>query len=172
MHDSTGLRPTSDRVRETLFNWLQHELVGRACLDLYAGTGALGFEAASRGAERVVMIERDPRLAASLRETARRIGAGQADIRCAAAEQIVPTLADAGFDILFLDPPFADGLPGALWPELARVSRSRSWLYLEQGGDACEPPETWQLHREGRTKEVRYALYRRKPTADQSTADD
>jgi len=88
-----GLRPTSDRARETLFNWLQQELAGRRVLDLFAGSGALGFEAASRGAAEVVLVERDAQLAASLRDSAQRLRAGQVQVDCADALAYSP----AGF---------------------------------------------------------------------------
>src|SRR3954463_15725484 len=83
--DAPGLRPTPDRVRETLFNWLGHDLSGWRCLDAFAGSGALGFEAASRGADEVVLLERDRRLAKGLADTAQRLAAGNVKVECADA---------------------------------------------------------------------------------------
>ncbi|GIX35673.1 MAG: ribosomal RNA small subunit methyltransferase D [Lysobacteraceae bacterium] len=160
--DLPGLRPTSDRVRETLFNWLQHDLPEARVLDLFAGSGALGFEAASRGASRVLMVERAPELAAALRASAERLQARSVEVRC--ADALDPATLGAGecFDGAFIDPPFAAGL----WqPAIARILphlAPRAWLYLESAR-GVEPvlPAEWSLHREGRTREVRHALYRR-----------
>jgi len=103
------LRPTPDRVRETLFNWLGQRLDGLACLDLFAGSGALGFEALSRGARRVVMVERDRTVAAALRESARDLGATGAEIHESDALAWLARSRET-FDVVFLDPPFASDL--------------------------------------------------------------
>lgn len=160
--DRDGLRPTADRVRETLFNWLQPVLLGARVLDLFAGTGALGLEAVSRGAREAVLVERDPALAAGLQAlTARLPGGERVRVVCADALDWLRSAPD-GFDLAFVDPPFA----GALWrpalealiPHLA----AQAWLYVESPPDAdAAPGAEWRLHREGRTREVRYALYRR-----------
>ncbi len=163
-----GLRPTSDRVRETLFNWLQPSVAGAAVLDLFAGTGALGLEAASRGAQRVVLVERDPALAASLRASVARMagadaGAGAAvEVACEDALRWLARVPDARYDIVFMDPPFAAGLwqpaLAALTPWLA----DDALLYLEAPrAEAPVVPDGCVLHREGSTRDVRYALYRR-----------
>jgi 16S rRNA (guanine966-N2)-methyltransferase len=181
-----GLRPTSDRVRETLFNWLQPILPGARVLDLFAGSGALGVEALSRGAHAATFIERDRDLAASLRETLARLRRGDPDGQICEAEVVQadtlrwlaqpPTDARQRYDIVFLDPPFAGMLaPGAqspgLWrPVLAALGpwlSDHAWLYLEAprdlGADTGigELDSAWGLHREGTTRDVRYALYRR-----------
>lgn len=161
--DSAGLRPSSDRVRETLFNWLMPALPGARVVDLFAGSGALGFEAVSRGAASAVLVEREAKVAANLR-------AGVEKLRAADSVQVVqndalawlPQQADAGFDIAFVDPPFALDLwqPAldALLPKLA----PGAWLYLESAPEfAPRLPADWALHRDGRTRETRYALYRR-----------
>jgi 16S rRNA (guanine966-N2)-methyltransferase len=112
-----GLRPTPDRVRETLFNWLGQDLSGLTCLDAFAGSGALGFEAASRGARRVVMWERDAKALAALRRNAQDLGA--VGVEVAAADALVQlAMPGEAFDVIFLDPPFAadwmqQALPGA-----------------------------------------------------------
>ena len=105
--DGTAVRPTPDRVRETLFNWLRDALVGARCLDLYAGTGALGFEALSRGAAETWFVERDPALVAALTAHAEKLGAKPRVIRQEAASLLrgAPT---APFDVVFLDPPYAE----------------------------------------------------------------
>jgi 16S rRNA (guanine966-N2)-methyltransferase len=161
--DAEGLRPTADRVRETLFNWLQPALPGARVLDLFAGSGALGLEALSRGAREAVLLERDPRLAASLRETIARLGAGgeahvvQAD----ALSWLRAPAAGAQFDIAFVDPPFAAGLWPAVMDVLPAVLAADAWLYLE--GPAQAPPpagDAWTPHRAGTTRDAHYALYR------------
>ena len=164
--DVMGLRPTSDRVRETLFNWLQPVLAGATVLDLFAGTGALGFEAASRGAGKVVLVERDPMLAASLRANAARLmGADTAvaiEIACEDALHWLATAPKPHFDIVFIDPPFA----AALWQRaLTAVTpwlADAALLYLEAPRTALPmAPDGCVVHREGSTRDVRYALYRR-----------
>lgn len=131
-----GLRPTPDRVRETLFNWLGQDLSGWHCLDAFAGSGALGFEAASRGASRVVMIESDRRVFEELCSLRTRLQADQVDLRLgdaltqmdriAADAHAAGDPAEARFDLIFLDPPFGQG-----W--LKRVL-PRAWSILKPGG--------------------------------------
>ena len=104
--DLDGLRPTPDRVRETLFNWLGQDLSGQRCLDLFAGSGALGFEAASRGAARVLMVERSGRAAAQIRANQAKLGARNIEIAEADALRLVASLAPGSFDVIFLDPAF------------------------------------------------------------------
>jgi 16S rRNA (guanine966-N2)-methyltransferase len=161
--DQPGLRPSSDRVRETLFNWLQHDLHGARVLDLFAGSGALGIEAVSRGAERVVLIERAPGACAALRQSIERLGiAAQAEVRCADALSTGVLAAGERFDGGFLDPPFAAGLWQAAIERVLPHLAPRAWLYLETAADpVIALPADWRLHREGRTRDVRYALYRR-----------
>ena len=108
-HDSTGLRPTPDRVRETLFNWLGQDLPGWTCLDLFAGSGALGFEAASRGAQRVVMIELDPKAISALEKNRALLDASAVDILRVEALAWLKTNHET-FDLIFVDPPFDSGL--------------------------------------------------------------
>lgn len=160
--DAPGLRPTSDRVRETLFNWLQPMLPGARVLDLFAGSGALGLEALSRGAREAVLVERDPRLAESLRDAVARLQAGsQAQVVRADALAWLGVPLHGRFDLVFLDPPFDAGLwPGVL-ERLPQWLSEEAWLYVEMPLAAALPlgPE-WLPHREGSTREVRYALYR------------
>ena len=160
--DRDGLRPTSDRVRETLFNWLQPMLSGARVLDLFAGTGALGLEAVSRGAREAVLVERDPALAASLREVVARLPDG--DRVQVANDDALDWLrrSDARFDLAFVDPPFAAGLWAQVFAALPDRLADDAWLYVESpaGVEPAMPPDC-RLHREGRTRDVRYALYRR-----------
>ncbi|MFC0678942.1 16S rRNA (guanine(966)-N(2))-methyltransferase RsmD [Lysobacter korlensis] len=161
--DVAGLRPTSDRVRETLFNWLMPVLPGASVLDLFAGSGALGLEALSRGAARAVLVERDAGLAAAMRETTARLDGGEAaTVVQSDALAWLGAQPDAQFDIAFVDPPFAAGLWSAALEALSPKLRAQGWLYVESPPDAhWALPAGWQLHREGRTREVRYALLRR-----------
>lgn len=158
-----GLRPTSDRVRETLFNWLQPVLPRARVLDLYAGSGALALEALSRGARAAVLVERDPVLAQSLRETIHRLHAGdEAQVVRADAIAWLRAPLQGRFDLVFIDPPFDDGLWHQTLSLLPPWLAEDAWLYLESALDADLTPGTdWLPHRSGSTREVRYALYRR-----------
>lgn len=159
--DQPGLRPTADRVRETLFNWLAPLIAGARCLDAFAGSGALGFEAVSRGAAEVVMLERTAPVARQLRENARSLGA--AEVRVQQVDSLL-WLAGAGrpFDLVFLDPPFAEGL---LAPAIERLA-SGGWVrpgtrvYLEAPSQAGFPalPGDWSLVREKTAGQARYGL--------------
>lgn len=161
--DAPGLRPSADRVRETLFNWLQPVLPGARVLDLFAGTGALGLEALSRGAREALLIERDPKLAASLQAAVARLKAeDQATVVRADALAFLRAPLHGRFDVVFLDPPFADNLWPAAIAALPPWLSDRAWLYLESPADAgIDPGPGWSLHRDGRTRESRYALFRR-----------
>ena len=156
--DSTGLRPTPDRVRETLFNWLGQDLPGWTCLDLFAGSGALGFEAASRGAGRVVMIERDKAALDALEKNRAALGLGatQADIRRADA---LAWLANNGetFDLIFVDPPFDSGLAATVLADLARHLKPGCHAYVEQGAAVIAPPGLI-IHRSGHAGHSHFAL--------------
>ena len=160
---AAGLRPTPDRVRETLFNWLAPTIAGARCLDLYAGTGALGIEALSRGAAGCTFVERDRTLVRLLRENLARLhveGAGVIEEDAFDFLDGTPT----AVDLVFLDPPFA----AAVWSEAAARLERGGWLqgdafvYVEAAPEAAfAAPRNWALHREGRAGAVRYALYRR-----------
>jgi 16S rRNA (guanine(966)-N(2))-methyltransferase RsmD len=151
-----GLRPTPDRVRETVFNWLGQDLEGWRCLDLFAGSGILGFEAASRGADKVVLVERDARAAAALREAACTLSAEQVEVIRADAVEFARSVS-RGFDLVFLDPPYRQGLLERIEPALERLVAPGGWLYAES-----EMPLTrlGHLHtvREGRAGQVRFHL--------------
>ncbi len=160
-----GLRPSGDRVRETLFNWLQVDLPGARCLDLFAGSGALGFEALSRGAARAVLVEADPQVAECLRRSASTLGASGAQVIGASAADYLAGLAES-FDLVFVDPPFEqatrDGARG--WCEaLARAGalRAGARVYVERPVEAPPgPPEGWQTLREKHQGGVAFGLYR------------
>lgn len=155
------LRPTPDRVRETLFNWLQPLLPGAVCLDLFAGTGALGFEAASRGAARVVLVERDHEQAQWLRAQAATFGAEQT-IEVHAADALVwLERSDEAFDIIFLDPPFDSDLlqPGLALLETRAMLRANGLVYIEGRRDLM-PPTGWTIHKQTRAGRVVAMLIR------------
>ncbi len=167
--DIAGLRPTSDRARETLFNWLQGELAGRRVLDLFAGSGALGFEAASRGASEVWLLEREPRQAQSLLDSAHRLKVATVKVVCADG---LAWLAQEGprFDLAFLDPPFSAGLWQAAAQALQPRLSPRAWVYVEIAqGQAFEAPAGWTLHRQGQSREARNLLFRTENPAPAAT---
>ena len=151
-----GLRPTPDRVRETLFNWLGQWLTGLACLDLYAGSGALGFEAASRGAARVVMVESDRLALAALRRTREAIGARQVELVCDDALSYLAR-SEERFDVVFLDPPFRQNALPALLQQLPGRLAPGARVYLE-APVALEPQEPWRELRRARAGQVSYQL--------------
>jgi 16S rRNA (guanine966-N2)-methyltransferase len=161
--DQRGLRPTADRVRETLFNWLAPHLPGARVLDLFAGSGALGLEALSRGAGFVLLVEQARPVAERLRENLAVLGAeGRAEVRQADARCLLATPPEVPFDIVFLDPPFAAGLLAKVIPLLMANGwlAADAWVYLEQ--DASQPwpelPSGWQLHREGKGGQAAFRL--------------
>ncbi len=159
--DRPGLRPTPDRVRETVFNWLGQDLTGWRCLDAFAGSGALGFEAASRGAAEVVLLEQDLALVRSLEASRQRLGATQLRVECADALAWMARCPPARFDLVFLDPPFdADLLAPALAQALPKVGEG-GFIYLESGQPLPAPPHGVELHRCGRAGAVHHALWRR-----------
>ncbi|WP_367345618.1 16S rRNA (guanine(966)-N(2))-methyltransferase RsmD [Stenotrophomonas bentonitica] len=158
-----GLRPSSDRVRETLFNWLMPRLGGARVLDLFAGSGALGLEAVSRGAAQATLVERDAGLARQLRESVAKLGA-QAQVEVVQADALhwLAQRPSGLADIVFIDPPFADGLWDSVLAGLGPHLAADAWLYLESpAGQTLRLPPGWLLHREGGTREVGFALYRR-----------
>lgn len=160
---SPGLRPTPDRLRETLFNWLAAWIDGARCLDLFAGSGALGIEAWSRGAREVVLIERDPALAARIGANLERLHM-PGTVKCMDAARYLAEPA-APFDIVFVDPPFT----AQLWAEVVQNLEQGRWLadsaliYLESPRDVViEVGADWRLLRETTVASVRGLLYQRK----------
>ena len=157
-----GLRPTPDRVRETVFNWLGQTLAGWRCLDAFAGSGALGFEAASRGAAEVVLLERDAALAASLAASKGRLHADALRIERADALQWMARAPAASFDLVFLDPPFDSGLLAPAIAAAARIVSARGFVYAESGTPAGELAASVALEpfRAGRAGAVHFQLFR------------
>jgi 16S rRNA (guanine966-N2)-methyltransferase len=159
--DSPGLRPTPDRVRGTLFNWLGQDLTGWRCLDAFAGSGALGFEAGSRGAARVVLLERDRKAAASLQRSIDRLQATALQVVCTEALGWMSAAEAASFELVLLDPPFDSGLVSAAVAAAVRLLSPGGLIYLE----AAQPAGTELLqahdlvvHRQGRAGAVRFEL--------------
>ena len=160
--DVPGLRPTSERIRETLFNWLAPRIPGAKCLDLCAGTGALGIEALSRGASRVVFVEYSGVAAKTLEANIASLGASDIEILNLDARQYLGGASVEQFDIVFLDPPFA----AALHDELCRLLSEQNWLaadariYIEmdrdQPGDYL--PSSWRVLKDKTAGKVRYLL--------------
>jgi 16S rRNA (guanine966-N2)-methyltransferase len=150
------LRPTPDRVRETLFNWLGQELRGPSCLDLFAGSGALGFEAASRGAARVVLVERDRGALAQLERNRAALGVRQVEIVAGDARRYLERARER-FDVVFLDPPFRQNA----WPDLAArlpaCLAPHARVYFE-GPQPAATARPWRELRRGRAGEVSYQL--------------
>jgi 16S rRNA (guanine966-N2)-methyltransferase len=162
--DIPALRPTPDRVRETVFNWLQHSIADRRCLDLFAGSGALGLEALSRGAREVVFVEQFPAAARTLQEHLVRFGAAaKGRIMEMGASRYLRTPVEA-FDIAFLDPPFGKGALAEYIPVLDEGSwiKPGGLVYLENERSAGEPtlPESWELLKSKSAGEVGYHLAR------------
>jgi 16S rRNA (guanine966-N2)-methyltransferase len=166
--DRPGLRPTPDRVRVTLFNWLGQTLAGWRCVDAFAGSGALGFEAASRGAAEVVLLERDPALVASLVATKERLQAAAVRVERTDALQWLARAPAGAFDLVFLDPPFDSPLLAPALLAAARVLAAGGFVYVE-GPAALAPPadaglglEPW---RDGRAGAVHFQLFRKAEAA-------
>lgn len=153
---TTGLRPTPDRVRETLFNWLGQDLPGWTCLDLFAGSGALGFEAASRGATRVVLIERDAQASRALEKNAEGLGAAAVEVLRVDALAWLSRTSDT-FDLIFIDPPFDSGLAQTVLEQAVSRLRPGGHVYVEQGSAVLVPPGLI-MHRSGRAGRSHFAL--------------
>ena len=153
--DGTGLRPTPDRVRETLFNWLGQDLAGWRCVDLFAGSGALGFEAASRGAVRVLMIERDPNAVAALETNRAALGAAVDIVRADALAWLAGNRET--FDLAFVDPPFDSDTAASALAGLAPYIASGGYVYVEQASETAAPPG-FVVHRSGRAGRSRFTL--------------
>jgi 16S rRNA (guanine966-N2)-methyltransferase len=153
--DRPGLRPTPDRVRETLFNWLGQSLEGLACLDLFAGSGALGFEAASRGAARVVMVEHDRAAFRALRKTLDVLKPRQVELVCDDAFAYLKRASDA-FDVVFLDPPFGQNVLPAVWRHLKPRPGMR--VYAESG-EPVAAAAPWRELKRQRAGQVSYQLF-------------
>jgi 16S rRNA (guanine966-N2)-methyltransferase len=160
--DVEGLRPTSERVRETLFNWLAPRIEGARCLDAYAGTGALGLEALSRGARSVVFVERSAVAARQLRRNIEVLEAHGATVQQQDAPAFLRDAATGPFDLVFLDPPFAADLVEETCRLLGqrRLLAADALVYVELPRKAVEPefPAGWQVQKDKTAGNVRYML--------------
>lgn len=157
--DKNGLRPTSNRVRETAFNWLQHSIHGKRVLDLFAGSGALGFEAASRFAEHVVLIECDFESAQVLRDNKSRLKTDLVEIIQADSLKWLIASQSPPFDIVFLDPPFAFTQWPALWKSLAPLLAEQALVYIEHSVQQnISWPSQLTILRQGKTSQSQFFL--------------
>jgi 16S rRNA (guanine(966)-N(2))-methyltransferase RsmD len=160
--DKPGLRPTPDRLRETLFNWLGQDLDGWRVLDAFAGSGALGFEAASRGASEVTLLEQDGELVKSLHASRTKLKAEALRVQRADALAWMKGAPAASFELVLLDPPFAADLGAAALAAAARLLVPGGIVYLEAGEPYAGPvPEGLQPYRSGRAGAVHAALWQR-----------
>ena len=166
--DAEGLRPTADRVRETLFNWLGQTLHGKRCLDLFAGSGALGFEAHSRGAEHVVMVESQHPVLAALRENAARLDAARLDVVYSDAREWLKS-DTSKFDVIFLDPPFKDRMLDLLLGEVAAHLTEQGVVYVESGADFSVAAQAagWTVVKAGSAGAVKFGLLKRHGLAEE-----
>lgn len=170
-----GLRPTGDRIRETLFNWLAPDIQGARCLDVFAGSGALGLEALSRGAAMSVLCERDTRAAAQLRAHLELLKSSDGNvIQGDSLAYLQQGNKDLPFDVIFIDPPFALNL----WQATIDALETGNWLaddasiYIEASKNAVyTPPAHWQLHRDKHAGQLSYRLFYRQILTHDSLND-
>ncbi len=157
-----GVRPTPDRIRETLFNWLQPNIAGARCLDLFSGSGALGFEALSRGAAEVVMVDQSSAVTKQLLTNANLLKTGGAQVVQTSADNYLQRTTPQSFDIVFLDPPFESQAIENYCAQLesGQWLTSHALIYMEREKGTPSPhlPDGWQLHREKKAGKVVYAL--------------
>ncbi|WP_428357664.1 16S rRNA (guanine(966)-N(2))-methyltransferase RsmD [Methyloprofundus sp.] len=162
--DVQGLRPTPARVRETVFNWLQYDLVASRCLDLYAGSGALGMEAASRGAKSVVQVESDAKVCRQLKQNAELVGTSKIKIVQQDVFRYLSGNAEE-FDLVFLDPPFAKGyaIQAANWldDKLWLANHAKIYIEVERQLKLTDLPENWGVLKQKTAGEVAYYLFER-----------
>ncbi|WP_089849875.1 16S rRNA (guanine(966)-N(2))-methyltransferase RsmD [Halomonas saccharevitans] len=173
--DHPGLRPTPDRVRETLFNWLTAAVPGARVLDLFAGTGALGLEALSRGAREATFVEADARVARQLADNLATLGASERATLLTTQAQAFLADTAAPFSLVFLDPPFHQDLAAGCCAALEADGwlAEEAWIYLEtESSLAPAVPTSWQLHREVRAGDSTGRLFRRRQADDQSPDGD
>ena len=154
------MRPTPDRARETLFNWLGQDLTSRRCLDLFAGSGALGFEAASRGASEVVMVENNRAAFRALQENCRKLACSNIILRCEDGLGFVRRQEGGRYDVIFLDPPFQSGYLPRVLPLLADKLADDGLVYVETG-EAFDPDAAWKVVKRARAGKVYYQLLQR-----------
>ncbi|MBL8377115.1 MAG: 16S rRNA (guanine(966)-N(2))-methyltransferase RsmD [Burkholderiales bacterium] len=154
---TAALRPTPDRVRETLFNWLGQDMTGRVCLDLFAGSGALGFESLSRNARSVTFVDADQKVRLHLNATAQLLGAGaRARVEAGDALEFLRHCPEQ-FHVIFLDPPFGAGWIERLWPAIERALAQDGVVYVESG-TLFNAPAGWRILKSGRAGTVHFHL--------------
>ena len=153
-----GLRPTPDRVRETLFNWLGQTLDGRRCLDLFAGSGALGFEACSRGATHVVMVEKSRTAFRALQESIKKISCTNMVPHCEDGLEFVRREKNR-YDVIFLDPPFHSDYLSKVMPLLVNLLTDEGVVYVESG-ELFQLGSEWQVVKQAKAGKVHYQLCR------------
>ncbi len=161
----TDIRPTPDRVRETLFNWLQQAVPGARCLDLYTGSGALGFEALSRGAAHVTFVDQDVRVIQQLHANFELLAADHAEAVCSDAFEYLQSSTAAPFDIVFVDPPYREHALAAACERLEQsgLLAATAWIYLEANAAETPPalPANWHYLHNRSAGQVGYHLCRR-----------
>jgi 16S rRNA (guanine966-N2)-methyltransferase len=173
--DVPGLRPSGDRCRETLFNWLQPWIPAADCADLFAGTGVLGFEAASRGAASVLMIEKHPQAQEVLRQSIEQLQAVQVNLQSGGAMSMIDEFKPECFDIVFVDPPFDSNLAGLVLERLDKTAcvRRGGFVYVESPANKpVAPPPGWRVWRDQQLGEVRMQLFRRQTLDDERNLSD
>ncbi len=162
--DAGGVRPTPARTRETLFNWLSFHLAGSHCLDLFAGSGALGLEALSRGASTAVFVDHTPALAQALRSNLRLLNSESGEVACQSIDSFLGKSPARPFDIVFMDPPFRQGWLEKLFPMIAdnQWVKPGSWIYVEHESGLPMPtaPQGWNLLKQKTAGQVAYCLLR------------
>jgi len=151
-----ALRPTPNRVRETVFNWLGQDMSGKVCLDLFAGSGAMGIEAASRGSEHVVMVESDRKAYTALQSSLQKFRTDQIELQMIDALKFI-TSDQRLFDVIFLDPPYQSGLLSKVLNLLPSHLKQDGWIYLE-AGNSFEPDEDWSIWRDSQAGRVHFQL--------------
>ncbi|WP_198246550.1 16S rRNA (guanine(966)-N(2))-methyltransferase RsmD [methane-oxidizing endosymbiont of Gigantopelta aegis] len=161
--DAPGLRPTPARVRETVFNWLQHDIAGRRCLDLYAGSGALGVEAASRGAKQVLQVDNNAQVCRQLHSNKNSLNASQISIVQQDVFRFLGTSEIQPYDVVFLDPPFKQGLAVQTCQWLQQkgwlAADAKIYVEVEKGLSLTGIPENWHQRRQKSAGEVDYYLF-------------
>ncbi len=170
--DTGGVRPTPARTRETLFNWLSFHLEGKDCLDLFAGSGALGLEALSRGAASVTLVDHTQALARALEDNLKLLKSDRGEVVCSGVDTYLAHRRRPPFDIIFMDPPFRQGWLERIFPLLEDQEwvRPGGWVYVEHESEIATPqvPGNWDLHRQKTAGQVTYNLFRTRQEAGRS----
>ena len=173
--DAGGVRPSPARTRETLFNWLNFHIAGRDCLDLFAGSGALGLEALSRGAANATLVDHTNALARALQDNLRLLGSEKGEVVCQDVAQYLEHRNRPPFDIIFMDPPFRQGWLDRLLPliDAQQWLKPGGWVYVEHESEltTVPAPADWHLHRQKTAGQVTYKLFQ-KPQKPEQPSDN